>query len=174
MLFYHLDRDNMLKDKAFMTLLPEPSDCLGSMSELLEGLFPLGLSSHGEKYFYNTTLLEKSSDKVAELIFEYIRLKWFPHLPSRYQAYFAFLSYEDLIKSPLFDISRYIYEIETDNYFIADMNLLSGAFFRFEDANYTNIPIVAERAKQYWSGQYSDNPQPEVLIIPPAKIIRRL
>lgn len=179
-IFYHLDRAGtlevdrrveLIKDYTQQPLI-EIKDLIDKQKivDRLNRLYPNGISYHGIQYLLNTNLIVNDhcgnpttftlSNPMMEAIFELVRRSEFSHLPSRMQSVFCWQTLSDLKK---FDNnSRFkIYEIETDDYFIGDMNLL-----------YLGGQMIhaVEFARMYWSGERSKQPHLEVLVPLPTKI----
>jgi hypothetical protein len=83
-----------------------------------------GLSLHGARYLIQIARNEiKFADFAAELYFEFIRWKYYAHLPSRLQSLFAFDKYTAALEFARENPDSRIFEIDfSGRCFIADMN----------------------------------------------------
>jgi hypothetical protein len=141
-------------------------------------MFPQGFSHHGWAYLsIQTTLLEirhntganawVHHDFAVELLFEYIRKAHFPHMPSRFQSYFACDSLADVARysqngaHPVFELSSQTPPPKLDDQWL-----------RFGQFNMTVVLARADyNAHQYWSGaQCSPTSQWEYLMVPPVSV----
>lgn len=178
--FYHIDRKGTLEvDKRVELLKDYTQQPLIIVPDLIEkqklvdrlnGLYPDGISYHGVQYLLNSCLITKDnfgkpttytfSNPMMEAIFELVRSSEFSHLPSRMQSMFCWQNLNDLKR--FHDDSKHkIFEIETDNYFVGDMNLLLLG---------GQIIHAIEFARMYWSGERSKDPHLEVLVPLPIKV----
>ncbi|WP_212751851.1 DUF2441 domain-containing protein, partial [Pseudoalteromonas sp. S3173] len=136
-------------------------------------MYPEGLSEHGFQYlikhglviFENGTrnpLQITHTTPMVEAIFELVRKSEFPQLPSRMQSMFAWCELDDAKK---FNVSSggacSIYEVESEQAFIADQNLL-----------YLGGSIIGayELARKYWAGERGNNCKLEAVIPLPVVI----
>lgn len=137
--------------------------------EFIGRLYPDGLSIHGWQYLIDRhDFVRTSSGEIlwdhhtsVELLFEAIRQRQFPSLPSRFQSYFAWTNLDAAIA--FCPPKSLIYEVEADNYHTADMRLLTLGVQGIMAMLY---------AEKYWKGEFTDNPQQEVLLKPPVAIIK--
>lgn len=137
------------------------------------GLYPDGISKHGEIYLHNAfkatgpNLAFTSNEFLIETTFELTRRLKFPNRKSRFECSFACLTIEDALKIRVeqFDNVGKIYKVSCDKFSIADMNLLRLG------GSIIGIQIMAEK---YWSGIESQNPFLEVLMETPIKIIEEI
>lgn len=94
-----------------------------------------------------------------------MRLTSFPELPSCYTSIFGFQTEEAAKTGP----SKYdVYEVEYSKGIVLDMNLMAGV-----NVEKLSIPAVMNHAMKYWSGEKSEDYQPEVLMCSPIKILRK-
>ena len=130
-------------------------------------LYPEGLSEHGINYlikqgiviFENGTRIPLDvthTTPMVEAIFELIRQNEFSHLPSRMQSMFAWCDLKDAQEFKIASGGEcQIYEMENENAFIADQNLL-----------YLGGSVIGayELARKYWSGVRGNNCKLEAVI----------
>lgn len=137
-------------------------------------LYPSGLSEHGINYLIREgiVIFKDGTRKplnltyttpMIEAVFELVRRNEFSYLPSRMQSMFACC---DLIgaqkfKSVYGSSENQIYELESENAFIADQNFL-----------YLGGSVIGtyELARKYWSGTKSGNCRLEAVIPLPTVI----
>lgn len=170
--FYHIDRLNSLRVGQEINLMKfKDISCNNpSINAALQSQFDMfmkeGVSRHGDHYFATNPFFYDTSYDI-ELIFEYERKLNFPELPSRFQSLFA-VDRENifpmLYRLGALHKSVRIYEVECNNYFKADMNLL------YKGSNLINTFY----AKRYWSGENLSAPLYEYLLKLPVKVIRRV
>lgn len=129
--------------------------------------FPVGVSSHGWNYLYTTPKIEESGLYFAELIYEDLRLSTFPQMPSRYTSFFTFQT-EQEVKSWSLKNGYDVYEVEYEIGVVLDMNMTGSV-----DLQKVSIPSVMNQTIKYWSGEKTENPQMEVLMTAPIKILRK-
>lgn len=186
MIAYHVDRNNALKSNQTIELskivLENNSDSL----VMMELFSKEGISNHGFHYLTDPPAPLLPGDRISYHIMEYelelVRRSFFPHLPSRFQSFFALESldnidlWDGILNVP--DIS--VWKIQYDDSQCArlDSNLLiptlkepspdnkCSLFFSPNDAFFTQY--------KYWSGKASLNPRFELLIKPPVKILERV
>lgn len=121
MKLYHIDRSGHIRENQTIDLVKN------FYTDITENeYFKDGLSSHGCTYF-----LEDSYNKDFQIdaIFEYERMINYPDKLSRYQALFAFdeKGVIDFIEKKQLEYTFYkIYEIETDQYEVHNINLVRG------------------------------------------------
>ena len=166
MIFYHIDRTNSLEVGQVVTLIKDFHEYPNSYKNVILKLYPEGLSRHG--FVYSTIHLgENNEDQQKETAFELNRQLYFPDKISRFQAFFCFQTIEYASKFARDYCKRWpeykVYEVEVDhdNYFVGDMNLVLGS---------TVITSYID-SHDYWSGGHSSNPIFEVLVKPPLKIL---
>lgn len=166
MLAYRVDRcgdmqvGEVLKTRSLEFNIPE-------LNRSFVKRFPDGVSSHGWNYLYTTPKIEESGLYFAELIYEDVRLTLFPELPSRYTSFFGFQT-EQEAKSWSLKNGYDVYEVEYSKGIVLDMNLMAGV-----NVEKLSIPAVMNHAMKYWSGEKSEDYQPEVLMCSPIKILRK-
>ncbi len=150
------------------------SECTSDAKRLfLQNLFPSGMSRAGHVFTGDAAYADTRTvnQRVKELHFEYVRRSFFPHMPSRYQSFFAAESIEgaklwiDYFGSGMSKNSALIWEISVDgSYSILD------AVWR--DRRYSNdsgeyIFSPYEHfcdAINYWSANKTEHPKVEVVI----------
>jgi hypothetical protein len=130
-------------------------------------MYPDGLSEHGIQYLikHGLVIFENGTNKplsithttpMVEAIFELVRKSEFPQLPSRMQSMFAWCELDDAKEfNAGLGSTCSIYEVESDQAFIADQNLL-----------YLGGSIIGayEMARKYWSGERGNNCKLEAVI----------
>ncbi|MNW44388.1 hypothetical protein D3C74_216220 [compost metagenome] len=165
---YHVDRFNKLS--AGMTIClqdiyVEPA----ILKTILDKRYPNGLSLHGDKYYGQPASKETLQDILTENIYEYERKLYFPDRPSRLQSFFA----SETIEGAMFWVSR----IGVKNYTIWEIEFPDDRFVKLDAAwlgvnkDDLSFLVAAYFAEKYWSGEASENPQWELLIQTPVKII---
>ena len=146
-------------------------DDVPPLNEFLD-LFSNGLSSHGFMYFINFISDENKTQSMLnnqciEQFYEAIRQAHYPEKMSRLTATFGVKSIDQankLASTQGFADNQGIYELESKNFFEADMNLLFMPHNGF---------MASYHAHKYWRGELSDNPNIEVLMESPI-VVRRL
>lgn len=141
---------------------------------LIDSLYPNGLSSHGRQYLYDKYewLYDQQGKSyvsylhIIEVTFELVRLLKFPDKPSRFTSLFGCETLEDArrFKTERCNNSGEIYKVSTDKFFKADMHLLYTA----------TIPGNIIIAEKYWKGEASSNPFWEILMQAPVAIIEKV
>lgn len=181
--YYHVDRASSLSSGKKIQLARDFSSVdIWNVQELYSkqdatdralSLYSEGISSHGIQYLLTQGIVifhpgSNVPQQIApavpmtEAIFELIRKTEFPDKPSRFQSMFGWC---DLSQARHFKAScavdATIYEIESDNAFIADQNLL-----------YLGASVIGayELARQYWSGYRSSNVKLEAVIPLPSVV----
>lgn len=164
MIAYHIDRSGKLQEEQIISFSNYSSDI---STQLFDGK----VSEHGKRYL-TECFAPDLVPFIIEYEFELIRQSSFPERFSRYQSFFALESIEDLIYWPeLFKPEFKIYEIEFhhNNVQKLDASFLKGGpdlnFNLHWDPNWT-----FNAAMQYWNGQTSEKPKPELLILPPVTV----
>jgi hypothetical protein len=142
MKFYHIDRSNNLKEGQLIKLepvfIPKAPE---AANDLAVSMYRNGVSRHGLKY-----IREVSKNSHTEWFFEYVRRSTFPNKPSRFESFFAFDSLESVeqFKVKFHATQSPVFEVECDDFFKGDMNLLGSQ----------NSPLIYSLfANTYWSGK---------------------
>lgn len=169
--YFTVDRNKSLKPSLIINLVKYSDVMPQELQKHVNGLFPQGVTSHGERYILRGKTPAKGVEPIIELLFEYVRRSQFSFRPSRFQSLFAFGTLEDaeaFKNHPKYGKpNSLIWKVEADNAFKADMNLLHlrGSLLR---ASYN--------AHRYWSGlpNVEEPPWWEYLLIPPIKVIRQI
>ena len=106
---------------------------------------------------------------VIEVVFEHARSTEFQHCPSRWQAVHLFESEADAVEFAMmyrqYQQRPYIYEVSvqaTTTVFRADQILLNEGLNYLADPG-TELEQMKDRARKYWSSQFSRNPLVEAL-----------
>lgn len=174
MKLYHIDRlgelnEGMILDFLAVNKIPniiyKGTEISSEINSVIKRYFDNRLSSHGINYV--NLLFEDNSSEKIEIVFELIRQLKFNERPSRYQSFFAVEKCDirrtiDLIHAS--ETKYRVFEIESDNYFKADMNLLAGS----------GGIILVNNAEKYWSQKESADPLNEYLVQLPIKVGRLL
>jgi len=166
-IFYTLDRTNSLSAATTINLAIYKDITPPELQLHVQKMFPDGVSVFGERYLLRSKSDPRSSEPAIEFIFEYVRRANFPERPSRFQSVFGF---ESLVQVTEFR-SRFgggqgvIWELESEEYFRADMNLL-----RLE----TSILLCSYLANEYWAGKPDKDPFWEILLVPPVRVLREI
>jgi len=84
-------------------------------------------------------------------------------MPSRFSALFAWATFDEAVTFQQQHGVGTIYEVEADNFFQADMNLL------FLGGSAIGALLFAMK---YWRGESSPTPRWEYLLIPPIRVVR--
>lgn len=142
---------------------------------VLKHYFPTGYSRHG--FGYLTEPVKPYSNEMGyglirheyatELVFELVRRLQYPSLPSRFTSLFASETIEDALEFRTSFIQTVcpIYKVESNDYFKADMKLLT---FGQSSAHLLSF------ANRYWKGEGSDNPAWEHLLAHPVTVLERV
>ncbi len=164
MIAYHIDRYNSLH-------IGQDINLFTYTSNMSSRLFNNKVSKHGANYLDKCYAPDLCSFLI-EYEYELIRQRFFPNCISRYQSFFALKNIEDIVcwsnfLSPDFKV----YEIEFfhDNYQLFDTSHLKGGPDLNNNLLWAPEPTF-DSAFHYWSGEYSQSPQPELLILPPLTI----
>ena len=133
--------------------------------------YPNGISKHGQTYLFGyPSFVQQSGSRelvhitpMIEAITEQVRRADFPNLPSRMVSMFACQNKNDAqqFKNNYHIDHANIFEVESDEYFMGDMSLLTIG---------GQVMNTFELAYKYWSGERSDNPFIEVLLPLPVRI----
>lgn len=170
MKLYHIDRCNALNvgDEINLTIYNDIR-CIDSpldLQEIVNEMFPNGVSYHGNAYFLNKPNIMDTSQDI-ELTFELVRRYKYPDKLSRFESFFAIdktniIPMINRLKCNINNIR--IYEVEADIYSKHDMNLL------IKSSNIVNTAL----AELYWKGETIFEPLYEYLLKPPVKILRQV
>jgi hypothetical protein len=148
----------------------------------VDGLFPDGVTRHGDTYFLAGQQSAAAANPNIELIFEYVRRSKHPSAPSRFESVFGCESLEDaqaFRADPIWgNRGAPIFEVEVDaEPFRADMTcvtkLLSGTAL-----------IASYMADRYWRQQPNDfhvfpggsqiTPFWELVLVPPVRVVAQV
>ena len=170
MIAYHIDRSGILKTNQILELNTDIK-----LDHVFNN-FNNSFSNQGKNY-----LNQSSSSSFWELALEYIRINYFPHYLSRFQALFGTKTYEDaLIWKGLFSAQSYskinICKIEfetTCNEFDArwmttppPLPVGTNSLF-----NNNSLATTLQYAYKYWNKEKTDFPLNELIIELPIKVI---
>lgn len=165
MRFFHVDRFSRLtvgKTIGCDFPISSPKDFLGFSN----------VTHHGDYYLLQRAPIIKhpkdptNTNGAVEIFFESVRTQHFSDKPSRFQSFFAFRDIAEAMNFSAYPSGGVkIWEVETENYFCADMNLLS--------FGHRGIAAFAN-AHEYWSGNGSEQPLWECLLVPPVTVIRQV
>lgn len=191
MFVYHIDRSTNLQTGMKISINSNFKPNNKSGTNLLYTLNLSGVSYHGEQYLNDKVYSSKTnadlndltasnilcSMSITEYTFELIRQINHPNMPSRFSSFFALEKLEDLAFWPELTKEPYkIFEIEVfNNPPKLDASFLRGGIalgFNSESSFYQGFSpsINSHLANQYWSGLFSDNPKPELLLSLPLTI----
>lgn len=170
---YRLDRRNemsvgqTIKLQIFNDITPP------FLNSMLHKEYPQGLTSHGDQFYASTLGAKIFQSAFIESIFEYERRLKFPDKPSRFQAIFASETVNEAVKwagKLETNANCVLYEIEFDhtNAIKVDASWLAMG------ESVPSLLYSASYAEQYWSGALTNNPSFELLISPPARVLRRI
>jgi len=154
------DTIRLFNDYAYVENTEETEQWL----QLVRNQYPAGISEHGNRYLFDET---GSTDKLCEIIFEYVRQQRYSDQLSRFQSFFAVEATDIDRLVTILDCNpgQYqVFEVSGDRIEKHDMLLLKGSSF-------VNCSYYAN---QYWSGGHTESPLYEYLIEPPVNIIRRV
>jgi hypothetical protein len=156
-LYYHLSRGTLFNSGDIIEKEPYYDECIITSlapmfdAEYLSHLISMakdGLSLHGARYLIQ---INNAAPNVSypnffmELYYEYIRWKYYPNKPSRFQSLFAWRTLKEAFDFFKRSSRGRIYEIKVaNNFFVGDMNLLK-----------LNLdPAQQEQfARDYWEGK---------------------
>lgn len=174
MIAYHIDRTNSLTEGQIVRLFPVISE----YPFMAHKMFPNGISVHGFHYI-NEKVQHEGDNSPAFYTLEYelelIRRCYFPNLPSRYQSFFALESPDDIILwKNMFPSDCTIWEVEFDEEqcIKRDARLLTPSISLNVPKPYASISESFYYCGLYWDGHFTDNPLPELLVVPPVKILK--
>ncbi len=154
--FYTVDRRGLCKPGGKLQILPIPSISINGTKTL----YKQGITPHGNDYFLN--YCDHAPSNILEIVWELIRLKDYPHTPSRFQSYFGLRTVEDAKIFRGYRDPYPIYKIKCNKSFEADMNLLIIS---------TSPILMIDCAHKYWSQIKSSNPFIEYLLTPDIDVI---
>lgn len=185
MIAYHIDRKrNSFHDGQIITLNNDFSHFDHEKFQFFaEKMFPDGLSSHGTYFISDTayyvkppfylTDIKKGHDFSACFYIEYslelIRRVYFPHLPSRYQSFFAISSLENINDWPELTNKPYdIWEVDIgEDYHMFDSNLLKGGITCLMNDNefiqQFSPSLCFELSFSYWNKSRGDISRLEII-----------
>jgi hypothetical protein len=135
--------------------------------ELLSREFDKGISAHGQDYLLANGVgdgadLKSLRSTLMELVWELVRRKDFPLMPSRFTCIFGCDRVEEVESfSKKYGGIGPIYEVIADTYYKLDMSWLAWA---------SPTTQLWSNAFNYWSGASSSQPFWEYLVPLPAKI----
>lgn len=148
---------------------------------LIKKYFPDGLTPHGLSMMLSQQFRESVvAEPIIELTFELVRQLHYPNAPSRLTSLYASKTLsqaEQWRKTWLknfgnsqVDTAQSLWEIQ----FEADAKLYDAAYLNVPpDAGFSYL-MQLEHAHKYWSGTFSEDPLPELLVPLPATIIRKI
>lgn len=188
MILYHIDRNQFCQPGQIIHPINDCDYC-SYLKKLCFEQYNGNLSVHGINYLITNFAFENPTNKtctIFELIFELIRIQFFPDKPSRFQCFFGCDSDSINYWLNIFNDSNNpfpIYEIEVENCIKMDSKFISNEIIDMNDLDGklipdfpTDISIVklAYQAYHYWSGSKTDNPLFEYLISSPFKVKSRI
>lgn len=165
MKYFTIDRNGGLQEGQTISLIRYNDVNPPDLQMHVDMLFPEGVTNHGERYMLNSMTQANSINGVLDLLFEYVRRSNYRACPSRFQSIFGFDSIEQAnqFRNKYGKPNDLIWEIESNNAFKADMNLLTLG---------TSLLVLSYNAHRYWQGIQSDDPFWEYLLIPPIKVVQ--
>ncbi len=197
--FYHIDRSGQLHVGRTINLFPIGQIVTDLRQEIVQGNIPPlrfdffenyadGLSNHGDKYaahFQKHLNFLEICEYNQEFIFELIRLKQFPHKPSRFQSVFAFENIEQAAYwQSILGSDNKIVKLRVDHkqYSRHDAAFLQGGLAPHPDDGTLSpeelkktflysAPQYYSSAVNYWSGSDEITPSTEILIKPPVTVV---
>ena len=167
-IIFHVDRSKSLSSGDVVELIRHTDIEPDYLQAHMDEMFPEGVSSHGERYFVKYVPIGDTQDPANELVCEYVRRSHFVERPSRFESLFAF---RNLVDAEAFRASKgptdaRIYEIECEDTFFADLNLLRLVGCSALEASFF--------AHEYWGGHegapYFGAPVWEALVRPPVVV----
>ena len=174
---YHIDRGHKLR--AGQTLdLSRPNGDYQYQLKYIDALFNDGkVGMLGNIYTYPDYANPKENHNYTqETIFELVRQKWFPDMPSRFQSFFSLGSLNDVSHWMSFFINEssdkpVIWEVEVEKIVTLDAS--------WRDVKNTSTDFDAAfsfySATQYWSNaRYPQTPRLENLSPFPVKILKEI
>lgn len=192
---YHISRTEGLYEGMLIDIDGgfKPNNEMGDA--LIAGFNLRGVSEHGKSYLHDRVYFSNEpaslddvrksnstcSMMITEYTFEIIRQLKFPHMPSRLVSFFAIESLTDTKYWPELISNEYsVFEIDIDytpvkldaSYLISGLGYGQDTPFKFHQGFSPSFNYY--HAINYWSGQFSDNPKPELLLSLPLTIGKKL
>lgn len=165
--FYTVDRIGSLKPETVLVLQRFDDIDPPELQAHVNGMFPNGVSSHGNQYFLSNTSLASLASPNMEILLEYVRRACYSTCPSRFQSYFGFQTIDDAItfRARFGEPQNSIWQVACRDYFKADMHLLNmqGSILQY-----------SYWAHLYWKGQPGSSPFWELLLAPPVKVVAQI
>jgi hypothetical protein len=155
---YTLDRKGSLTSGLKIKLIQYKDIEPPPYQKHIDLMFPQGVSNHGDLYFLSNKSQSTDVSSQIEILAEYVRRSNYKMRPSRFQSFFAVDNLEQIKQFSEKFGNGTVYEIETRNYFKADMNWL------FQG---NSILSYSHSLHEYWKGNSTTNPFWEYLLIPP-------
>lgn len=179
MILYHIDHSESLhKGQRLYANWPHPTKPGLLLSRY--GSWILSVEDSNSRIFQTDTRSHLYHNYNIEFLAEKVRVKHFPHLPSRLNSLFAVQSIDDSVRWNQrlgFDKPIRICEIEyNDVIFEFDSRLLDGMILNVgrlltETSVFTQYEIDAEKQLiDYWSGKRTENALNEILVPFPVTI----
>lgn len=173
MIFYTADREGTLKKGQIIDLVKYTDISPAGLQKIVDEWFPNGVSNHGDIYLLKGNQKFSVASPQIELVFELLRRLEYPQIKSRYEArLFATGSVEQAkqfavnypnkgaIQLPMY------WEVECDEFFKADMKLLTVAT--------TSLGMI-DLARKYWSVESFDNdPFWEYMLFGTVRVLKRI
>ncbi|OMD34657.1 hypothetical protein BSK49_19135 [Paenibacillus odorifer] len=173
MIAYRLDRRNEMSVGQTIGLQIFNDIKPPFLNSILHKEYPQGLTSHGDQFYASTLSANIFQSAFIESIFEYERRLKFPDKISRFQAIFASETVNEATKwAGKLKTGDFcdLYEIEFDN----TNTIKVDASWLAMGESVPSLLYTTYYAEQYWSGAFTDNPIFELLIIPPARVLRKI
>ncbi len=174
-----VDRAQALSEGATLDLTKHTDMDPPTLQGHVDGLFPDGVTRHGDFYFLGSHSQSQAIEPNIELIYEYVRRACFPEVPSRFQSVFACATLDEAKRfrdSPDWSgTGAPIWKVATPHAgHRVDMTLLTHGL---------SILMLSYRAHRYWSGAPNNmhefgvprvEPFWELLLRPPVTVIEQV
>ncbi len=156
-------------------------NCFPSLSQItsIKKYFPNGLNPHGLSMLINHPLCDDSfTEAITEIIFELVRQLHFPDSPSRLTSLYASESIEQSEIWQRLWYKNFQNQKEQNAHSLWEISYKTNA--KLYDANFLNIMpddefsyiFALDSAYQYWQGNISKDPLPELLVPYPVTVVR--
>lgn len=183
MKFYHYDRRNSLNAQVSLIEAKSPINKYIEADMLIKSIFSNGINRMALTYLnecaFDDNNPNNQSTFIAEYIFETVRRLEYPDLPSRFTSIYAAKNLEEL--KYWIDVLQRNYTYDSND---ANIKIVETEKFVYVDSCWRDFCIYSDfhklnlnpflfhyYARQYWSGEMSEEPKPEVLCGLPVTII---
>lgn len=140
---YAVDRLGKLAEGQVCELVKHADVHPPEIAAHVEGLFPDGVSAHGERYLLRKEAQTLIASPMLELVFEQVRRSAYAERPSRFQCMFAVEALDDARQFQTSHGGVAIYKVTAEVVFRGNMNLLHAG---------NSILVTSWLAHQYWEG----------------------